>query len=99
MRPRVTNSRFRVFGTIATFPTIFGHPHAKKERKGVLCLALPQDLHDRLLQMFGEKRFGLFPGVFRRCFMIAWSLVTEKSVGCFRIDFHREALLFILELG
>ena len=64
-----------------------------------MTLPLPKELHDRLLQMLGEKCFGLFPGVFRRCFMIARSLVTEKPVGRFGIDFHREVFLLISKLG
>jgi hypothetical protein len=98
MSPRVTRSRFRVLGTIATFPAIFGLPCKKREERR-FDPPLPKELHGRLLQMLGEKRSGLFPGIFRRCIAIAWSLVTEKSVGRFGIDFHREVLLFIFELG
>src|SRR6266511_4468611 len=60
----------------------------KRERKSDI-LSSPQDRSNlNLLQVLGKERFGFFPSVFRRCLMIAASIVAEKAMPRFGINLH-----------
>jgi hypothetical protein len=69
----------------------------KKERKGSFTFPLLPDDRAHLFQVLSEKRFGFFPGILRRCLMIAWALVTKKAVSRLGIDLRRKVPLFVLQ--
>src|SRR6266508_1000733 len=87
MRPKVTCS-LTTLRAIREESRVAITTAKKREKKGDVPSSPQDGPRIELLQVLSEERLGLFPRVFRRRFMIAASIVAEKTMPRFGINLH-----------